>query len=154
MIRRRTYAGRTGFGAWMRMGQVSAPAAPGTDNDGAAQGGGQEGEGTMSKDSKGYPETPVSYPEQDPEYPGQAVCGKVCEEVAATKAQRRDIDAIIQRVKQWPPTRERSLAITKLQEGVMWLGMDLKRQGEANPYPHSKDPSSPVIDATADGLRL
>lgn len=57
-------------------------------------------------------------------------------------------------------SRERALAITKLQEAVMWLGMDLKAIGEENPgaaenpYPHSKDPSNTVIDKTADGLRL
>ena len=83
----------------------------------------------------------------------QAV-GVVVSEVSEDKAQRRDIDAIIQRVKGMPASRERSLAITKLQEAVMWLGMDLKRLGEANPYPHSKDPLSLVIDPTADGLKL
>lgn len=56
-------------------------------------------------------------------------------------------------------SRERSLAITKLQEAVMWLGMDLKAindesGGAENPYPHSKDPSNTVIDKTADGLKL
>ena len=82
------------------------------------------------------------------------------EEIIADKELRRDIDAIIQRVKALPPFRERSLTITKLQEGVMWLGMDLKRIGEANtdkvanPYPHSKDPSTTKIDPTADNLKL
>lgn len=46
-------------------------------------------------------------------------------------------------------SRERSLAITKIQEGIMWLGMDLKAIDEANPgaapnpYPKSYDPKSP-----------
>lgn len=158
MIGRRTYAGRTGFRTWARMGQTSTPAAPGVDNAGTAQGGGHEGEGTMSKELHGRvidaEMYPPSYPEQDPEYPGQAVGPTGWYEVMETKAQRLDIDAIIQRVKAMPPSRERSLAITKLQEGVMWLGMELKRQGEANPYPNSKDPTSPVIDKTADGLKL
>ncbi len=100
------------------------------------------------------------------------------------KELRRDIDGIIQRLREGekpcdnPDTnadrtsadflprfagrksRERSLAITKLQEAVMWLGMDLKAINEEspgaveNPYPHSKDPSNTVIDATADGLKL
>jgi hypothetical protein len=53
------------------------------------------------------------------------------------------------------PSRERSLAITKLQEAVMWLGMDLKRLGTENPYPSSKDPSTGTkIEPTADGLKL
>lgn len=81
-------------------------------------------------------------------------------EISANKESRRDIDLIIQRVKALPSSRERSLAITKLQEGVMWLGMDLKRIGETtpgflnNPYPNSKDPNNTKIDSTADGLKL
>jgi hypothetical protein len=81
-------------------------------------------------------------------------------EIITDKELRRDIDGIIQRAKGLPASRERSLAITKLQEAVMWLGMDLKRINEAspgtiaNPYPNSKDPSNTKIDPTADGLRL
>lgn len=84
------------------------------------------------------------------------------------KELRRDIDAIIQRLKEGtgeantPPiptenqrrSRERSLCFTHLQEAVMWLGMDLKAINDANPYPNSKDPSNTVIDKTADGLKL
>lgn len=90
------------------------------------------------------------------------------------KELRRDIDAIIQRLKQssereyigirepgFPVrgSRERSLCVTKLQEAVMWLGMDLKAISEeggggANPYPDSKDPSNTKINPTADGLKL
>lgn len=82
------------------------------------------------------------------------------EQIVADKALRRDTDAIIQRVKELPASRERSLTITKLQEGVMWLGMDLKRINEANPgaienpYPNSKDPTNTKIEPTADGLKL
>lgn len=46
------------------------------------------------------------------------------QEVIENKQLRKDIDAIIQRIKGLPGSRERSLSITKLQEGVMWLGMD------------------------------
>ncbi len=76
------------------------------------------------------------------------------EEIIADKELRRDTDAIIQRVKDLPPSRERSLSITKLQEAVMWLGMDLKRLAVPNPYPNSKDPSNATVDPTADGLKL
>jgi hypothetical protein len=77
------------------------------------------------------------------------------DEVKADKQLRKDADEIIQRVKDLPSSRERSLAITKLQEGVMWLGMDLKRLGEQNPYPNSKDPNTGTkIEPTADGLKL
>lgn len=76
-------------------------------------------------------------------------------EVIANKQLRKDIDEKIQEIKELPTSRERSLAITKLQEGVMWLGMDLKRLNETNPYPSSKDPSTgDVIEPTADGLKL
>lgn len=76
-------------------------------------------------------------------------------EVTGNKQLRKDTDEIIQRVKEMPRSRERSLAITKLQEGFMWLGMDLKRLGESNPYPNSKDPNTGTkIEPTADGLKL
>ena len=82
------------------------------------------------------------------------------QQIIEDKALRRDTDAIIQRVKALPQSRERSLTITKLQEAVMWLGMDLKRINEEqpgaaeNPYPNSKDPSNTKIEPTADGLKL
>lgn len=77
------------------------------------------------------------------------------QEVVANKQLRKDIDEKIQELKNLPSSRERSLAITKLQEGVMWLGMDLKRLNEPNPYPTSKDPSTGSrIEPTADGLKL
>ncbi len=77
------------------------------------------------------------------------------QEVTGNKQLRKDTDDIIQRVKAMPSSRERSLAITKLQEGVMWLGMDLKRLGEQNPYPSSKDASTgTTIEPTSDGLKL
>lgn len=75
-------------------------------------------------------------------------------EVLSNKELRRDLDAQIQKVKQLPPSRERSITVTKLQEAVMWLGMDLKRLNEPNPYPNSKDPSNTKIEPTADNLKL
>jgi hypothetical protein len=75
-------------------------------------------------------------------------------EVPAIKQCRKDIDDIIQNVRNLEPCRETSIAITKLQEAVMWLGMDLKRLNQPNPYPESKDPSSMKIEPTADGLKF
>lgn len=75
-------------------------------------------------------------------------------EIVMNKQLRRDLDDKIQTIKSLPGSRERSIAITKLQEAVMWLGMDLKRLNEPNPYPNSKDPSNTVIDPTADGLKM
>ena len=54
-----------------------------------------------------------------------------------------------------PESKERNISIVKLQEAVMWLGVDLKRLGESNPYPSSKDPSTGTkIEPTADGLKF
>lgn len=77
------------------------------------------------------------------------------QEVVKIKQLRKDIDEKIQEVKKLQPCRETSLVITKLQEAVMWLGMDLKRLNEPNPYPSSKDPNTgDKIEPTADGLKL
>lgn len=89
--------------------------------------------------------------------------------ITATKTHRKNLDAILQDIRRdsetmftgerepnWPirDSRERSLAITKLQEAIMWLGMDLKSIGATNPYPNSYNPSNAIIDPTADGLKL
>jgi hypothetical protein len=76
-------------------------------------------------------------------------------EVKEDKRLRKELDDKIQEIKSLPVSRERDLSITKLQEAVMWLGMDLKRLGESNPYPSSKDPSTGTkIEPTADGLKF
>lgn len=76
-------------------------------------------------------------------------------EIQNIKQLRRDIDTIIQRVLQLESCRETSMSITKLEEAVMWLGMDLKRLNEVNPYPSSKDPSTgDIIEPTADNLKF
>ena len=74
--------------------------------------------------------------------------------VYQTKQWRKDLDECLQRLKQGSDkgytgerapdhpvrsSRERSLAITKIEEAIMWLGMDLKAQNTPNPYPHSKE---------------
>ena len=76
-------------------------------------------------------------------------------EIPKIKQLRKDIDDVIQRVKKHDSCREVSICVTKLQEAVMWLGMDLKRINDINPYPSSKDPSTGTkIDPTADNLKL
>ena len=76
-------------------------------------------------------------------------------EIPKVKQLRKDIDDVIQRVKALDDCREVSICITKLQEAVMWLGMDLKRIGDIKPYPNSKDPSTGIkIDPTADNLKF
>lgn len=96
---------------------------------------------------------------------------EIVPEVAQTKQWRKDLDEVLQRIKEGSHgnpvhlvegdpvpvvrhSRERSLAVTKLEEAIMWLGMDLKAQNTPSPYPHSYDPKSPIIDKTADGLKL
>lgn len=86
--------------------------------------------------------------------------------VAETKQLRKDLDELLQKLKPNPApenhrsSRERSLAVTKIQEAVMWLGMDLRAMREEgipgceNPYPESKNPDSPTIEKTADNLKL
>lgn len=77
------------------------------------------------------------------------------DEIVANKQLRKDLDDKIQIVLSLPKSRERSLAITKLEEAVMWLGMDLKRLGAQNPYPSSKDPATgAIVEPTADGLKF
>lgn len=36
----------------------------------------------------------------------------------------------------------------------MWLGMNLKRLGEFDPYTESRNPDSQRIEPTADGLKF
>jgi hypothetical protein len=36
----------------------------------------------------------------------------------------------------------------------MWLGMDLKRLNQPDPYPESKNPNSMKIEPTADNLKF
>lgn len=74
--------------------------------------------------------------------------------IVADKELRRDLDAQLQKLKDLPGSRERSLSITKLQECIMWLGMDLKRLNDTRPYPSSYDPSNTKVEPTADGLKL
>lgn len=78
----------------------------------------------------------------------------ITKEVPAIKQLRKDIDDIIQRTKDLDNCKETEIVVTKLQEAVMWLGMDLKRLNQPNPYPESKNPNSMRIEPTADGLKL
>lgn len=76
------------------------------------------------------------------------------QQIRADKELRKTIDQNLQTLKALQPSRERSLAITKLQEAIMWLGMDLKRLNDTDPYPDSKNPDSLNIESTADGLLM
>lgn len=75
-------------------------------------------------------------------------------EIQLTKKMRVELDSTLQFMKVLTPSRERALAITKIQEGIMWLGMDLKGRDTPNPYPDSYKPENNIVNPTADGLRL
>lgn len=75
-------------------------------------------------------------------------------DIKMNKQLRKDLDSALQQLKSLPASRERSLSITKVQEAIMWLGMDLKRLGGPNPYPNSYNPNNAVVDPTAEGLKL
>jgi hypothetical protein len=76
------------------------------------------------------------------------------EEIKSNKQLRVDLDKVLQDLKDLKGSRERSLSITKIQEAIMWLGMDLKRLNEPNPYPNSYNPNNTIIEPTADNLKL
>ena len=48
-------------------------------------------------------------------------------QIIADKTLRRDLDDLLQKLKSCPGSRQRALAITKLEECMMWLGKDLQR---------------------------
>lgn len=75
-------------------------------------------------------------------------------EILETKKLRKDLDEVLQGIKKLNKTRETSLSITKIQEGIMWLGMHLKELGTPDPYPTSKDDTNTTVHPTADNLKL
>lgn len=79
---------------------------------------------------------------------------RIEKDVKCNKYLRQAFDGQLQKLKGLSGSRERSLAITKIQEGIMWLGMDLKRLNEPNPYPNSYNPDNVIVEKTADNLKL
>lgn len=75
-------------------------------------------------------------------------------QVIMSKQVRVDTDEILRKMHSMQPCREMSLAITKLQEGVMWVGMNLKRLNQPNPYPNSRNTNNEKIEPTSDGLKF
>lgn len=90
--------------------------------------------------------------------------------IATAKEFRRDLDAILQRMKEHKTTLRTLPASDALDPGeviaqhiinfrdvesaIMRQGLVLKSIGNPDPYPESRDPSSPVVAPTADGLKL
>ena len=86
------------------------------------------------------------------------------QQIVSIKQRRVDLDAILQSLKTennapttdgFQHSKEVSLAITKIQEAIMWLGMELKRlNGGRTIYPNSYKPENTKIEPCADGLKL
>lgn len=77
--------------------------------------------------------------------------------IIETKKLRVEFDGSLQNLRKAMcnrSSRERSIAVTKLQEAIMWLGMDLKDLDAPTPYPNSYNPTNTIVDKTADGLKL
>lgn len=89
--------------------------------------------------------------------------------VQAAKQQRKDLDAVLQGMKahkaeligskeecedNGEAIANHVLAIRDAESAIMRLGMVLKNVGNPDPYPHSYNPESPVVEPTADGLKL
>lgn len=76
------------------------------------------------------------------------------DQIIMSKQVRIDIDDILRRVDNMEVSRETNLVTTKLQEAIMWMGMNLKRLGNPNPYPNSRNTNNTKVDKTADGLHF
>lgn len=77
------------------------------------------------------------------------------------KGWRAQLDAILRDLKYWTRwgpgcriSRERCLAITKIEEAIMWLDMDLKEiNNGVTRHPEGCNPGSDVVHPVADGLK-
>ena len=76
------------------------------------------------------------------------------ERIIKVKELRVGLDIQLQILKSLSPSSEIDVSIRKVQEGIMWLGMELKRMNEVNPYPNSYDTTNTKIEPTADGLKF
>ena len=96
----------------------------------------------------------------------KAVCNEAAEGRAWTddekqfvlqnKRWRKELDILLQDVKESArSSRERSIFVTKLQEAIMWAGMDLKALNDGRTiYPDSYDTSNTHVAPNADGLKM
>ncbi len=96
------------------------------------------------------------------------------EAITTAKQFRKDADELLQRMKEHilplklkqENTAEESfvdsgeviaqhiLSTRDLESCIMRQGMALKYIGNPDPYPESRNPESPVVEPTADGLKL
>ena len=96
------------------------------------------------------------------------------EAIAKSKTFRKEADELLQRMKEhtkemrgqsqsgtapigddFPEAiAQHIISIRDLESCIMRQGMALKYIGTPNPYPESKNPSSTVVEPTADGLKM
>ena len=75
--------------------------------------------------------------------------------IKENKELRVALDPILQQMRDSPrQSRQRSIAMTHLEDVIMRLGMDLKELGTPDPYPNSRKPENNIVDPTADGIKL
>lgn len=72
------------------------------------------------------------------------------------KTYRLGLDEMLQAVRNDSyQSREKDLAITKIQEAIMWLGMCCKELNDGvSCYPDGYNPESAKVDPTPDGVKL
>jgi hypothetical protein len=75
--------------------------------------------------------------------------------IKTIKQHRLDLDGVLQRIRVGYRSRETSLAITKLQEAIMWLGMSLREiNNDVSCYKEGYNPENAVVEPVADGIQL
>lgn len=71
--------------------------------------------------------------------------------IKKVKQTRVDIDKIIKSIQlEYPISKENEIAVIKLTEARMWLGMELARLGSETPYPQGLNPNNDIVEPTAD----
>ena len=91
-------------------------------------------------------------PGGQPQCEGLITGPSVEEQIIETKHLRKDLDDVIQRLRKLPCCDELHNARHYTTNALMCLGMNLKRLGNSNPYPNSRDTSNTTVDPTDAGL--
>lgn len=70
--------------------------------------------------------------------------------ILQTKQIRMNLDMLVRDIEDLGKSRPASIAITNVEQAIMWLGKHLAELGAANPYPESKNPINDSVEPTAD----
>ncbi|HWL54284.1 MAG TPA: hypothetical protein VNQ90_17725 [Chthoniobacteraceae bacterium] len=81
---------------------------------------------------------------------------KTEQSIVENKKFRLGLDEILQSVKNSDrKSRERSLAVTKIEEAIMWLGMDMKALNNGvSCYKEGHNPNNAIVEPIPDGVKL